>query len=64
MDSEAYALRRKKRIVGVVAIALILAFTVLAFDGVFSFFEWLIGDLAVALVANLILRRLSRQAQV
>jgi hypothetical protein len=57
-------LRRKKRIVGVVAIVLILAFTVLAFANVFSFFEWLIGDLAVALVANLVLRMLSRQAQV
>ncbi len=64
MDSEAYALRRKKRIVGVVAIVLILAFTVLAFAGVLSFFEWLIGDLAVALVANVVLRRLGRQAQV
>ena len=55
------AVRRKKRIVGAVAVALLLLFTVLAFIKVFSLIEWLIGDAAVALVANLILRRVGRQ---
>jgi hypothetical protein len=59
--SEMAALRTKKRLVGVIAIALILAFSVLAFARIFSFSEWLIGDLIVALVANLILRRLGKQ---
>jgi hypothetical protein len=59
--SEMVTLRTKKQLVGAIAIALILAFTILWYAGNFSFFEWLIGDLIVALVANLILRRLGRQ---
>jgi hypothetical protein len=53
--------RRKKRVVGAVAVALLLLFTVLAFVKVFSLIEWLIGDVAVAFVANLILRRVGGQ---
>jgi hypothetical protein len=59
--SEMAALRTRKRLVGVIAIAVILAFTVLAFAGIFSFLEWIIGDLVVALIANLILRRIGKQ---
>jgi hypothetical protein len=55
--------RRMKRAVGVVAIALLLLFTVLAFIRVFSLLDWLIGDVAVALVANLILSRVGRKAK-
>jgi hypothetical protein len=57
------AARRKKRFVGVVAVALLLLFTVLAFIRVFSLLEWLIADVAVAFVANLIFRRLGRQTK-
>ncbi|MCW4046519.1 MAG: hypothetical protein NWE99_03020 [Candidatus Bathyarchaeota archaeon] len=52
--------RRKKNAVGVIAIALLLVFTVLAFVDVLSFIEWIIADLIVAVVANLILRRVGR----
>ncbi|MBT0158749.1 hypothetical protein G4O51_02060 [Candidatus Bathyarchaeota archaeon A05DMB-2] len=52
--------RRKKNAVGVAAIALLLVFTVLAFAGVLSFIEWIVADLIVAVVANLILRRIGR----
>jgi hypothetical protein len=52
--------RRKKNAVGVVAIALLLVFTVLAFAGVLSVIEWIIADLIVAVIANLILRRIGR----
>ena len=55
--------RRTRRTVGAVAIALLLLFTVLAFLRIFSLLEWLIGDLAVALVANLIFRRVGRQTK-
>jgi len=55
--------RRTRRTVGAVAIALLLLFTVLAFVRIFSLLEWLIGDLAVALVANLIFRRVGRQTK-
>lgn len=42
---------------GIVAIALLLVFTVLALLGFLSSWEWLIADAVVAVVANLILRR-------
>jgi len=57
------AARRKKRVVGAVAVALLLMFTVLAFIRIFSLIEWLLADLVVALVANLILRRVGRQTK-
>jgi hypothetical protein len=52
--------RRKKRIVGAIAIALLLLFTVLAFLQLISFIEWIILDLVVGLIANLLLRRIGR----
>ncbi len=55
--------RRKKRVIGVVAIALLIVFTVLGLIGVFSFIEWVIADLIVALIGNLMLRRLDKQAR-
>jgi hypothetical protein len=57
------AARRKKRVVGAVAVALLLMFTVLAFIRIFSLIEWLLADAVVALVANLILRRIGRQTK-
>lgn len=53
-------IRRKKRTIGIIAIAIILLFTVLAIAGVISFLVWIIGDLVVALIANLLLRRIGR----
>lgn len=50
--------RRKKRSIGVIAVALLLFFTVLAILGLISFIVWLIADVVVALVANLLLRRI------
>jgi len=57
------AARGEKRVVGAVAVALLLLFTVLAFIRVFSLLEWLIADVAVALVANLIFRTIGRQTK-
>jgi hypothetical protein len=57
------SVRRKKNMVGVVAIALLLVFTVLAFARILSFIEWIIADLIVAVVANLILRTIGRQGK-
>jgi hypothetical protein len=53
-------IRRKKRRIGIIAIGIILLFTVLAIAGVISFIIWIIGDLVVALIANLLLRRIGR----
>ena len=55
------AVRKTKNRIGIIAIVLLLLFTVLAFLGVFSFAVWIIADLAVSLVANLILRRIGKQ---
>jgi hypothetical protein len=57
------AARSEKRVVGAVAVALLLLFTVLAFIRVFSLLEWLIADVAVALVANLIFRTVGKQTK-
>jgi hypothetical protein len=53
--------RKTKTTVGVIAIAFLLLFTILGIVGVFSLGEWLIADVLVALVANLILRTVGRQ---
>jgi hypothetical protein len=55
--------RRTRRVVGAVAVALLLLFTVLAFIHIFSLLDWLIGDVAVALAANLILSRVGRKTK-
>ncbi len=52
--------KRKKNQIGVIAIALLLLFTVLAIFGVISFLIWILADLGVALVANVLLRRVGR----
>jgi hypothetical protein len=57
------SIRKKKNIVGVVAIALLLFFTALAIARVLSFVEWIIADLVVAVVANLILKTIGKQRQ-
>jgi hypothetical protein len=57
------SIRKKKNIVGIVAIALLLLFTALAVARVLSLVEWIIADLVVAVVANLILKTIGKQRQ-
>ncbi len=52
--------QRKKRIVGIAAIALLLLFTILAIIRVLSVLEWIIADLIVAAVANLIFKSIEK----
>ena len=52
---------KTKVTVAAVAIAFLLLFMILGIIGVFSFGEWIIADVLVALVANLILRTVGRQ---
>ncbi len=59
-DPKIAEIRRKKRIVGAVAIALLILFTILALTGIITSFEWLIADLIVALIANLIFRSIGK----
>jgi hypothetical protein len=53
-------LRQRKRAIGIIAIALLLLFTILDFLGVITLIVWILADLAVALIANLLLRRIGR----
>ena len=57
------SIRKKKNIVGIVAIALLLLFTALAVARILSLVEWIIADLVVAVVANLILKTIGKQKQ-
>ena len=52
--------RNKKRAIGAIAITLLLVFTVLAILGYISFIIWIVADLVVAGIANLLLRRVGR----
>ena len=54
-------LHKTKLTVASIAIALLLLFMILGIIGVFSFGEWIIADVIVALVANLILGTVGRQ---
>ena len=54
-------IRNQKRIIGAIAIALLLIFTILAFLGRISFIVWVLADLIVAALANLLLRRVGRK---
>jgi nitrate reductase NapE component len=50
-------IRNQKRAIGIIAIALLILFTILAFLGQISFIVWVLADLVVAAVANLFLKR-------
>lgn len=52
--------RNKKRAIGAIAVILLLIFTALAFLGYIPFLIWIIADLVVAGIANLLLRRIGR----
>jgi hypothetical protein len=51
-----YRVRRRKRIVGVIAVVLLLIFTVLAILQYIPLIVWIIADFAVALIANFLFR--------
>ncbi|MCW3999405.1 MAG: hypothetical protein NWE93_04115 [Candidatus Bathyarchaeota archaeon] len=55
------SVRNKKRAVGAAAIVLLLIFTVLAILQYIDFLVWILADLVVAGVANLLLRRIGRR---
>jgi|OpeIllAssembly_1097287.scaffolds.fasta_scaffold624969_2 hypothetical protein len=57
------SIRKKKNIIGMIAITLLLLFTALAIARVLTFVEWIIADLIVAVIANLILKTIGKQRQ-
>ncbi|MCW3984732.1 MAG: hypothetical protein NWE96_12205 [Candidatus Bathyarchaeota archaeon] len=52
--------RNKKRAVGAIAVILLLIFTALAILNIIDFYVWIIADLVVAGIANLLFRRIGR----
>lgn len=53
---------RIKRVVGLIAIALIVVFTILATRGIISFIEWILSEIMVALIANTIFRTVDKRS--
>jgi hypothetical protein len=53
-------IRRRKRTVGIIAIVLLLLFTLFYFLGDISFIVWVLADLVVAAIANLLFRKVGR----
>jgi hypothetical protein len=53
-------INQRKRTIGIIAITLLLVITVLAILLHISFLIWVVADLVVAAVANLLLRRVGR----
>jgi hypothetical protein len=53
-------INQRKRTIGIIAIILLLVITVLAILLHISFLIWVVADLIVAAVANLLLRRVGR----
>lgn len=53
-------IRQRKRTIGVIAITLLIIITVLAIFQYISLLVWVVADLAVAAVANLLLKRVGR----
>jgi len=53
-------INQRKRTIGIIAITLLLVITSLAILMHISFLVWVVADLVVAAVANLLLRRVGR----
>ena len=52
-----------KTIVGLIAIALIVVVTILAVSGVLSFLEWILAEIMIALIANIIFRVIDKRGK-
>lgn len=59
-NSNSEKIRQRKRVIGIIAIAMLLLFTVLAILQLISFIIWVFADLIVAAIANLLLKRAGR----
>jgi hypothetical protein len=59
-DANSAEIRRKKNTVGIIAITLLLLFTILTLTGIITPFDWIIADLIVAVIANLILKSIGK----
>jgi len=48
---------QRKRIIGIVAVALIVIVTIFAILGRLTFIEWILADVVIAAVANILFRK-------
>ncbi|MFA7398680.1 MAG: hypothetical protein WC046_09375, partial [Candidatus Bathyarchaeia archaeon] len=55
-------IKSQKRLIGIIAVILILVFTILFFMRIIQFLTWLLLDVAVWSAANLLIRRISRKS--
>jgi Mn2+/Fe2+ NRAMP family transporter len=53
---------RIKRVIGAVAVVLIVTFTILAILGIIIFAEWILAEIIIALIANIIFRTINRRS--
>jgi hypothetical protein len=60
INSNSEKIRQRKRVIGIIAIAMLLLFTILAILQLISFIIWVFADLIVASIANLLLKRAGR----
>jgi len=54
---------RIKKVVGLIAIALVVVFTILAILDVLSFLEWILAEIIVAVIANVIFRTVDKKSR-
>jgi len=52
-----------KKIVGSIAIALVIVFTIFFTIGILSFIEWIVAEILVALIANIIFRTANKHSR-
>jgi hypothetical protein len=51
-----------KKVVGLIAIVLVIVFTMLFTIGILSFIEWIVAEILVALIANIIFRVVNKRS--
>jgi hypothetical protein len=51
-----------KKVVGLIAIALVIVFTILFTIGILSFIEWIVAEILVALIANIVFRTANKHS--
>jgi hypothetical protein len=52
-----------KKVVGLIAIALVIVFTILFTVGILSFIEWIVAEILVALIANIVFRTANKHSR-
>ncbi|MCL2476954.1 hypothetical protein [Candidatus Bathycorpusculum sp.] len=53
---------QRKRIIGIIAVALIVIVTIFAILGYLTFIEWILADVVIAAIANILLRKFSNSS--